>query len=147
MRSLLVALLLVAGITARADRLGFDPKTVYKVPLGTGPVVGPADAPITIVAWSDFACGYCYRVQFTLDALERLYPGQLRWVHRVLPLDEDRTEGIEASLAANAQGRFKPMSDRIYAIGGRVDRASTELIATGTGPRGRALAEVLASSE
>ncbi len=129
MKSLLIALLLVAGTTARADRLGFDPKTVYKVPLGTGPVVGPADAPITIVAWSDFACGYCYRVQFTLDAVERLYPGQIRWVHRVLPLDEDRTEGVEAALAANAQGRFKPMSDRIYAIGGRVDRAATELIA------------------
>ncbi len=130
MKSLLVAALLVMlGTSARADRLGFDSKTVYKVPLGTGPVVGPANAPITIVAWSDFNCGYCYRVQFTLDALERLYPGQIRWVHRVLPLDEDRTEGIEASFAAHAQGRFKPMSDRIYAIGGRVDRAGTELIA------------------
>lgn len=129
MKSLLVAAALLVGSTAFADRLTFDPKTVYKVPLGTGVVTGPAEAPITIVAWSDFACGYCYRVQFTLDALERLYPGQIRWVHRVLPLDEDRTEGIEASLAAAAQGRFKPMSDRIYAIGGRVDRAATELIA------------------
>jgi protein-disulfide isomerase len=127
MRALLV-LVMVLG-TAHAERLGFDPATVYKVPLGGSPVLGPADAPITIVAWSDFACGYCYRVQFTLDALERLYPGQIRWVHRVLPLDEDRTEGIEATFAAHAQGRFKPMSDRIYAVGGRVDRAATELIA------------------
>jgi protein-disulfide isomerase len=114
---------------ARADRLGFDSQTVYKIPLGTSPVVGPANAPITIVAWSDFACGYCYRVQFTLDALERLYPGQLRWVHRTLPLDEEMTVGAEASLAAGAQGRFKPMSDRIYAVGGRIDRAAAELIA------------------
>ncbi len=129
MKFLSMIVVLALAQVAFADRLTFDPKTVYKVPVGTGPVVGPADAPITIVAWSDFACGYCYRVQFTLDALERLYPGQIRWVHRVLPLDEDRTEGIEASLAAAAQGRFKPMSDRIYAIGGRVDRAATELIA------------------
>jgi len=127
MKSLLIVLALAT--VAHADRLGFDPKTVYKVPLGSGVVEGPANAPITVVAWSDFNCGYCYRVQFTLEALARLYPGQLRWVHRVLPLDEDRTEGIEASLAAHAQGKFKPMFDRIYAVGGRVDRAATELYA------------------
>lgn len=129
MKFLSMIVVLALAQHAVADRLTFDPKTVYKVPLGAGPAIGPVDAPITIVAWSDFACGYCYRVQFTLDALERLYPGQIRWVHRVLPLDEDKTEGIEASLAAAAQGRFKPMSDRIYAIGGRVDRAATEMIA------------------
>jgi protein-disulfide isomerase len=127
----LVALVIVlfAGSTAAADRLGFDPKTVYKVPLGTGPIVGPSDAPITIVAWSDFACGYCYRVQFTLDALERLYPGQIRLVHRFMPLDRDDTIAAEAALAAAAQGRFRPMNDRIYAVAGRVDRAGLELYA------------------
>ena len=126
---LAVLLVLCAIGSAHADRLGFDPATVYKVPAGASPTVGPADAPITIVIWSDFACGYCYRVQFTLDQLDRLYPGQLRWVHRTLPLDEDYTLTAEAGLAAAAQGRFRPMSDRIYAVGGRVDRAGVELIA------------------
>lgn len=131
---LLVGALVCAAIAssippARADRLSFDPKTVYKVPVGSSPLVGPVAAPITIVVWSDFACGYCYRVQFTLDSLERLYPGQLRWVHRTLPLDEEVTLAAEAALAAGAQGRFKPMSDRIYAVGGRVDRPAAELIA------------------
>ena len=128
MKLAVVVALLLAG-AAHAERLSFDSKTVYKVPLGNAPVIGPVDAPITIVAWSDFACGYCYRVQFTLDSLERLYPGQIRFVHRALPLDEDNTVGLEASLAAHAQGRFEPMSDRIYAIGGRVDRTAVELIA------------------
>lgn len=120
----------VLASPAQADRLGFDPQAIYKVPIGTAtPVVGPLDAPVTIVAWSDFNCGYCYRVQFTLDSLKRLYPGQLRFAHRALPLDEDNTVGLEAVLAAHAQGRFEPMSDRIYAVGGRVDRTSVELIA------------------
>jgi len=127
-RAAILLLVLVAG-TARADRMGFDPATVYRVPTGTAPAVGPADAPITIVTWSDFACGYCYRVQPTLDALGRLYPGQLRWVHRTLPLDEDFMLNAEASLAAGAQGRFRPMSDRIYSAGGRLDRPAVELIA------------------
>ncbi len=115
---------------ARADgRLTFDPQTVYKVPLGTAPADGPVDAPVTIVYWSDYACGYCYRVQATLDTLTRMYPGQLRWVHRTLPLDEDETVGAEAALAAAAQGQFRPMNDRLYALAGRVDRAAVELLA------------------
>jgi protein-disulfide isomerase len=126
----LAALLVLAlAATAHADRLGFDPATVYKVPTGTAPSTGPANAPITIVVWSDFACGYCYRAQFTLDALERLYPGQLRFVHRTLPLDDEFTLTAEAALAAAAQGKLRPMSERIYAVGGRLDRVGVELIA------------------
>jgi protein-disulfide isomerase len=129
MRRALVLGVLLAATTAYADKLGFDPATVYKVPRGASPTDGPAQAPITIVTWSDFACGHCIRVQPTLDALNKLFPEQIRWVHRTLPLDEDDTTAAEASLAAAAQGRFRPMSDRLYAMGGRVDRAGVELIA------------------
>jgi protein-disulfide isomerase len=114
---------------ARADRLGFDSQTVYKVPRGDAPASGPLDAPVTVVAWSDYACSYCNRVQGTLDHLVRLYPGQLRWVHRTLPLDDDDTLAPEAALAAAAQGRFRPMNDRLFALGGRVDRPTVELLA------------------
>ncbi|HET9620803.1 MAG TPA: thioredoxin domain-containing protein [Kofleriaceae bacterium] len=123
-----VSMLWVLGV-ARADRPGFDPAAIYKVPLGHAPTSGPADAPVTVVAWSDYACGYCNRAQATLDRLDRLYPGQLRWVHRTLPLDDDNTLAAEASLAADAQGRFLPMNDRLYALFGRVDRATVELVA------------------
>jgi protein-disulfide isomerase len=120
----------VAVITAaHADRPRFDPAAIYQVPAGASPSTGPADAPITIVSWSDFACGYCYRAQFTIDALDRLYPGQIRWVHRYMPLDGDHGVAAEAALAAAAQGRLRPMSDRIYAVGGRIDRAGLELFA------------------
>lgn len=126
----IVVALALSISTARADgRLTFDPQTIYKVPLGGAPADGPADAPITIVYWSDYACGYCYRVQATLDTLNRMYPGQLRWVHRTLPLDADETIGAEAALAASAQGQFRPMNDRLYALAGRVDRAGVELVA------------------
>ena len=124
------ALALVFAGSAHADgRLTFDPDTVYKVPRGDAPADGPADAPVTIVYWSDYACGFCYRVQPTLDTLGRMFPGQLRWVHRTLPLDDDETVGAEAGLAAAAQGQFRPMNDRLYALGGRVDRPGVELIA------------------
>jgi protein-disulfide isomerase len=119
----------LCATTARADQLSFDPKHVYKIPRGNAHVDGPADAPITVVVWSDYACGYCNRVQGTLDHLNRLYPGQIRWVHRTLPLDEDYTLAAEASLAAAAQGKFRPMHSRLFALRGHVSRAEAELVA------------------
>lgn len=129
------SLLLIAGLAsaAHADRLGFDPKVVYDIPRGASPTEGPADAPVTVVVWSDFACGHCNNVQETLDRLVRLYPTQLRFVHRTLPLDEDDTLAAEAGLAAAAQGRFVPMKDRLYGIAGRADRVDLELIARDLG--------------
>ena len=127
MRSLLVVALL-AG-TASADRYGFDPAAVYNIPRGSSPTEGPAGAPVTVVVWSDFACGHCNRVQGTLDQLVRLYPGVLRFVHRTLPLDDDNLVAAEAGLAAAAQGRFVPMKDRLYGIAGSVDRPAVELVA------------------
>jgi len=130
-------LLLLAASTAYADGVtelrsgqpSFDPQSIYKVPRGGSPFTGPADAPITIVTWSDYACGYCARVQDTLDRLDRLYPGQIRWVDRELPLDPDHPVAAEAALAAAAQGKFRAMHQRLYVLRGRVDRADVELLA------------------
>lgn len=124
-----VPLLLVASVAYAGDA-SFDPASVYDVPRGQGdPTEGPADAPVTIVVWSDYACGYCNRVQATLDRLARVFPGQIRWVHRTLPLDDDNTLSAEAALAANAQGKFAPMHARLFGVRGRVDRPAVELIA------------------
>lgn len=130
MRSLIVAVVVLLAGSARADKVSFDPKAVYKIPRGTGaPTEGPADAPITVVVWSDYACGYCNRVQGTLGKLDHLYPQQIRWVHRTLPLDEDYTLAAEAAIAAAAQGRFRPMHERLFALRGRVTRQEAELVA------------------
>jgi protein-disulfide isomerase len=138
-RVLLVAATVLVGLgtgTARGEgprrspgSPGFDRATIYKVPRGSSPAIGPADAPVTIVAWSDHACGYCSRVQGTLEQVDRLFPAQLRWVHRTLPLDEDETTAAEAALAAAAQGRFRAMNERLYAAGGRVDRNAGDMLA------------------
>ena len=105
----------------RAHGRAIGASHVIGAPRGASPAEGPPGAPITIVAWSDHTCGFCFRAQHTLDALQRLYPGQLRLVHRFLPLDRDHTIAAEAALAAAAQGRFRPMNDRIYAVAGRVE--------------------------
>jgi len=128
-----VFLLALAARPAAADPRGFDPDAVYRIPVGDGPRRGAETAPITIVEWSDFACKFCNRIRPTLEQLERLYPGKLRWAYRHLPLDDDDTLAAEASLAAAAQGRFWPMHDRLFAVHGQVDRAAVELYAAELG--------------
>lgn len=134
----LVFMALVASWAAMPDAAaqprGFDPKAVYNVPLGESARRGPEDALITVVEFSDFSCRFCIRSQVALEQLERLYPGQIRWVYRHFPLDEDDgTLAAEAAVAAQNQGRFWPMHDRLFAVRGQVDRAAVELYATELG--------------
>jgi protein-disulfide isomerase len=119
--------------SARADAMSFDPDATYRALVGDGPRRGSADAPVTIVEWSDFACRYCGLVRATLEQLDRLHPGKLRWVFRHMPLDDEETLAAEASLAASAQGRFWPMHDRLFAARGRVDRPAVEMMAAEIG--------------
>lgn len=48
---------------------------------------GPADAPITIVEYSDFQCPYCSRGYQTMKEVLKNYPGKVRFVFKHLPLD------------------------------------------------------------
>ena len=133
-RALAAAIVALAASAAPAvAEPAFDPSAVYDVPLGASPRRGPDDAPITIVEFSDFTCAYCNRAQATLEQLERLYPGKVRWVFRHRPLDRDLTLPAEAAAAAGLQGRFWPMHDRLFAAHGQVDRAAIELHAAQLG--------------
>lgn len=48
---------------------------------------GPADAPITIVEYSDFECPYCSRGYRTVQEVKEKYKGKVRFIFKHLPLD------------------------------------------------------------
>ncbi|MCP4445458.1 MAG: sigma-70 family RNA polymerase sigma factor [Myxococcales bacterium] len=82
-----------------------------------GPTLGPEGAAITVTVFSDFQCTYCADVVASLDELQERYPEQVRLQYKHLPLPSRKTSllAAEASMAADAQGKFWPMHDMLYA--------------------------------
>ncbi|MBN1568937.1 MAG: DsbA family protein [Acidobacteria bacterium] len=81
------------------------------------PVSGPAKAPITIIAFTDFQCSYCRRGHETMKEIAKAYPGKIRFVHRQYPLDSHPRAGAaaEAALCAGDQEQFWPYADKLFA--------------------------------
>jgi protein-disulfide isomerase len=80
-----------------------------------GPSRGPADAPVTIVVYQDLMCTYCGQVLATIDQIWDEYPGKLRLVVKQFPVHQQAVLAAEASLAAEAQGKFWPLHDLMIA--------------------------------
>ncbi|SEU24301.1 Protein-disulfide isomerase [Stigmatella erecta] len=99
-----------------------------KVDLGTAPAKGPSDAPVTLVAFSDFECPFCSRAANTVKQLEGEYQGKLRvaFKHQPLPRHANAKLAAAASLAANEQGKFWEYHDKLFANQTALDRAALE---------------------
>ena len=83
----------------------------------TGPAKGPANAPVTIVEFSDFQCPFCSRLTPTIKQVEEKYGNKVRVVFRQypLPFHQNAQKAAEASLCAADQGKFWEMHDAMFA--------------------------------
>jgi protein-disulfide isomerase len=88
-----------------------------KISISGDPVKGPENARVTIVEFSDFQCPYCSEAVAQANALVKNFPKDVKLVFKQFPLDfhEQAEFGAEAALAAQAQGKFWEMHDRLYA--------------------------------
>jgi protein-disulfide isomerase len=87
-----------------------------KIDIGNSPTKGPADAPITMVEFSDFQCPYCGRGRQTMEDLVKAYPGKIRVVFKnfPLPMHPEAMPAAKAAMAANRQGKFWEMHDAFF---------------------------------
>ena len=104
------------------------PPAKVDIKIGDAPVKGPASAKVTVVEFSDFQCPFCGRVNPTLKEIEDQYKGKIKIAFRNLPLPfHDKAHlAAEAALAANEQGKFWAMHDKLFANQQALDRPSLE---------------------
>ncbi len=102
----------------RAQRPGApDPSKVYAVPPGEGrPQMGPSDALVTIIEYSDFQCPFCEKVLPTIEQIKQTYPNDVRVIFRQRPLGmhPQARPAAQAALAAHRQGKFWEMHDLLF---------------------------------
>jgi protein-disulfide isomerase len=110
-----------AAVRRDVKRIGEEPPPVLedpvKISISGDPIRGPEKARMTIVEFSDFQCPYCSKAVAEAKEILRQFPNDVRFVFKQFPLDShsDAEFGAEASLAAQAQGKFWEMHDLMYA--------------------------------
>ncbi|MDJ0784856.1 MAG: thioredoxin domain-containing protein [Desulfosarcinaceae bacterium] len=89
---------------------------VRELPTAGSPSQGPVDAPVTIVIFSDFECGFCARMAEMLTEVRVAYPEEVRLVFKNYPLRGHRfaLRAAQAALAAGTMGRFWEFHDALY---------------------------------
>lgn len=85
------------------------------------PSMGPEDATVTILEFTDFQCPFCYRGAGTLAQVLETYPGKVRLVVVMSPLQfhQQARPAALAALAAHRQGKFFEYQNLIWAQQGR----------------------------
>jgi len=107
---------------AKASRFGHRPEPKLlddPVPIPTigSPVMGPENARITLVEFSDFQCPYCSKAVEKINAVLKAYPKDVKLIFKQFPLDSHSQAQIsaQAALAAHEQGKFWQLHDKMFA--------------------------------
>lgn len=96
-----------------------QPPATIRVEVSTdgAPIRGAADAPVTVVEFSDFECPFCKQTHPTLKQLLERYPGKVRLAYRDFPLDSIHPQArraAEAARCAQDQGKFWEYHDLLF---------------------------------
>lgn len=102
------------------DVVGVYERLAQKGRATDDPILGRADAPVTVEVWSDFECPWCSRfAQMSWDSLvmEYVAAGKVRVVYKYLPLPFHPNAPFAAmvGMCANEQGKFWQLHDLLYA--------------------------------
>ncbi len=83
---------------------------------GDSPAIGPKNAPVTIIEFTDYECPFCGRARPAIKQVLQEYKGKVRYVMRDFPLSfhKNAVKAHEASHCANDQGKFWEMNDKLF---------------------------------
>ena len=88
----------------------------------TFPVLGNPDAPLTVYEFLDYNCGYCKMMTPVINAIADANK-DVRFVILDFPiLSPSSEDASRAALAANKQGKFRPLHDAMMAHKGALSK-------------------------
>jgi protein-disulfide isomerase len=99
------------------------------------PAYGPEDAKVRIVMFSDYQCPACRRARLATHQISAEFPGEVRielW-HRPIPSHRAAETAALAAVAAQRQGQFWEMHDKIFTNKGGLDVPKLEQFAEAMG--------------
>jgi predicted DsbA family dithiol-disulfide isomerase len=104
----------------------FDASSAKTISVEGSPSRGPDSAPVTVVEFADFECPFCQRIAPELDALWQKRQTSVRFVYKFMPLSmhPHGESAARAAIAAQAQGKFWEMHDKLFANGEHLDDAA-----------------------
>jgi len=90
----------------------------YDIPIEDSYALGPEDAPITLVEFSDYQCPYCRSWHKEVyEPLLAAYPGKIKMVYRHFPLTSihpDAFPAAEAAMCAGEQDAYWPYHEKLF---------------------------------
>ncbi len=106
-----------------------------QIPTAGAPYIGPQNAPVTIVEFSDFQCPYCVAAEPEIASLLKSYPRQVRFIFKQFPLETHSQADLAAAaaIAAHKQGKFWVMHDALFANHDDLSRKNIVLLAKNNG--------------
>jgi len=104
------------------------------------PVMGPANAPITIVEWSDYQCPFCKRAHPTIEQVLTEYKDEVKFIYLdyPLPFHQMAMPASEAVHCAEDQGKFWEYHKNLFEVAGDLSHADLTKRATDLGLDGPA---------
>jgi protein-disulfide isomerase len=89
---------------------------IVSVSADDDPRLGPDDAPVTIIEFSDFQCPFCRKSAGVLRELRRIYGDKIRLIYRDFPGANHPAAlpAAEASECAHQQGKFWEYHDLLF---------------------------------
>ena len=94
----------------------FDPKRKVNIDISKAPVRGEPMAKISIVEFSDFECPHCGAAHPILTRVLEEFAGKAYLAFKHFPLDSHKNAApaARAAVAAQAQGKFWELADRLF---------------------------------
>lgn len=109
------------------ELIKFDDSEFYPIEIfAEDPVLGPGQAPVELVVFSDFQCEMCQMFATNLDSMISFNQGKLKIIYKYFPLSSEcnslltyeghplACEAAYAAEAARLQGKFWEYHDSIY---------------------------------